>query len=544
MGWASGLQAGIRLGETIRQGQLERDLAEEAKKYRVTEGAYGSELGSNIEQLRGLQQQNPELANQYEPAIAELQRRQGLTAPDYSVSSGGQNFATMQEAQRGVSQAQTKGLADVYRGYGMTDKASELEARAQQQQLTGFQLSKAQREDEDATRLRGFEEDFSKLENPADTAAIRQLAQKHKLSRAQQFTVASQVSGIEKADLEMMDTYVKKAVKGKDLDGLLTLHKDDKNFADGTHFVKAVGRDGQIILNLVSDADPTKVLRTESFKNADMATAYLRKQAEDPGNVAEWALGVRRTEAQIGASEASTRASNASVGLTNARLSAFKEEQDNRKEAAKIQDDFAQLSEAEKNGPKGAALIRQFNMVNAKAGGQVSLGPQGRPGQTMTDVEAANLREYRKWENDDRNLRLPQADKDKKAASMGVLQFVNPGTANVGAGLGSNPYANATQTAAPAAALSARPAASTGLSRTQPVEPNPYVDARGRPILNAPRGEAAPISRLPSAISEGVSGLLSTGEANYRNYLLDKINRGADLTPDETLRARRFDLID
>ena len=127
---------------------------------------------------------------------------------------------------------------------------------------------------------------------------------------------------------------------------------------------------------------------------------------------------------------------------------------------------------------------------------------------------------------------------------MGVLQFVNPGTANVGAGLGSNPYANATQTAAPAAEPSARPAASTGLSRTQPVEPNPYVDARGRPILNAPRGEAAPISRLPSAISESVSGLLSTGEANYRNYLLGKINRGADLTPDETLRARRFDLID
>jgi hypothetical protein len=153
MGWASGLQAGIRLGETIRQGQLERDLAEEAKKYRVTEGAYGPELSSNIEQLRGLQQQNPEMANQYEPAIAELQRRQGLTAPDYSVSSGGQNFASMDEAQRGASQARTMGLADVYRQYGSIDKASELESRAQQQQLTGLQLRRGQREEDTETKI-------------------------------------------------------------------------------------------------------------------------------------------------------------------------------------------------------------------------------------------------------------------------------------------------------------------------------------------------------------------------------------------------------
>ncbi len=153
MGWASGLQAGMRLGESIRQAQLERDLAEEAKKYRVTEGAYGSELGSNIEQLRGLQQQNPELANQYEPAIAELQRRQGLTAPDYSVASGGQNFATMQEAQRAVAPMRTAGLANVYRGYGMEDRAGELEARAQQQQLTGLQLRRGQREEDTENKI-------------------------------------------------------------------------------------------------------------------------------------------------------------------------------------------------------------------------------------------------------------------------------------------------------------------------------------------------------------------------------------------------------
>ena len=446
MGWAEGLNAGINLGNVIKQGMLQQDLAEEAKKYRVTEGAYGPELQQNIEQVRALQAQNPEQAAQYEPAIAELQRRQGLTAPDYSVASGGydggKNFASMKEAQQAAAPMRTQGLADVYRSYGQIDKAEELTARAQQQQLTGLQLNKAQREDEDAVRMQAFEKEYSTLENPSDMAAVKSLAAKHQLNRAQQFTVASQISGIDKAELEVMDTYVKKAVKGKDLDGLLTLHKDDKNFADGTHFVKAVGKNGQIILNLVSDADPTKVLRTESFQNADMATAYLRKQAEDPGNVAEWALGVRLKERQIQAAKDSSVASGESAALSRERRTSLKDEREGRAKAADIAAEYDDLTDIEKAGPKGQGLIRKFNMANAKIGGQVALGPQSRPGQTMSDVEKENLRAYRDWEKDDRNARLPQAEKDKKAVQMGVYNFVNPTANTVQSGLGSNPYAN------------------------------------------------------------------------------------------------------
>jgi hypothetical protein len=446
MGWAEGLNAGINLGNVIKQGMLQQDLADEAKKYKVTEGAYGPELQQNIEQVRALQAQNPEQAAQYEPAIAELTRRQGLTAPDYSVASGGydggKNFASMKEAQAAAAPLRTQGLSDVYRSYGQIDKAEELTSRAQQQQLTGLQLNKAMREDEDAVRMQAFEKDYSALENPSDMTAVKSLAAKHQLNRGQQFTVASQISGIDKAELEVLDTYVKKAVKGKDLDGLLTLHKDDKNFADGTHFVKAVGANGQVILNLVSDADPTKVLRTESFKSQDLATAYLRKQAEDPGNVAEWALGIRTKEQQIKASEASIRASDASAGLSGERLTTLKDERENRSKAADIAAEYEGLTDIEKAGPKGQGLVRKFNMTNAKIGGQVSLGAQARPGQIMSDVEKENLRAYRDWEKDDRNARLPQAEKDKKATSMGVYNFVNPTANTVQTGLGSNPYAN------------------------------------------------------------------------------------------------------
>jgi hypothetical protein len=266
-------------------------------------------LQQNIEQVRALQAQNPEQAAQYEPAIQELTRRQGLTAPDYSVSSGGydggKNYASAQEAQTALAPLRTQGLANVYRAQGNEEQASALESRAMQNRAAALQVKGLERTDKEASAMQAFESDFNQLEDKTNMDAVKALASKHNLNRSQQFNVASQMSGIEKAELEMMDNYIKKATKGKDLDGLLDLHKNDKKFADGTHFVKAVGKDGQVILNLVSDADPTKVLRTDSFKNGDLATAYLRKQAEDPGNVAEWTLGVRKAEAQISAAEAS-----------------------------------------------------------------------------------------------------------------------------------------------------------------------------------------------------------------------------------------------
>lgn len=152
MGWAQGLQSGMALGNLINQGFDRRALAEEAKKYQVTEGAYGPELQQNIEQVRALQAQNPEQAAQYEPAIAELTRRQGLTAPDYSVSSGGydngKNYASAQEAQAALSTLRTQGLANVYRAQGNEEQASALEARALQNRTAGLQLNKLQREED------------------------------------------------------------------------------------------------------------------------------------------------------------------------------------------------------------------------------------------------------------------------------------------------------------------------------------------------------------------------------------------------------------
>ena len=454
MGWAEGLNAGINLGNVIKQGMLQQDLADEAKKYKVTEGAYGAGLNENLQQVIGARDQalqglgenaTPEqiqqVHEQYTPAMAELSRRVGLSGPDYSVNSGGQNFADRQGAEFAASQQRTAGLADVYRAHGQVDKAEELTARAQQQQLTGLQLGKAKREDEAETRYANFGAFAS--QNPNMTAAeLKEAAQtQFKFTPEQWEKAVTTRLNIDKADLDMFKTNVAKKMQGKSLAQLGSLYNTDPDFDDKTDLAIVPGKGGAVTLNFIDKASG-KVTGTQSFNNEGLAVEYLHTQAKQPENMGSWLLGVQTKEQQIKASQASVRASDASAGLSGERLTTLKEDRENRDKAAKIAADYEGLTDIEKAGPKGQGLIRQFNMTNVKAGGQISLGAQQRPGQTMTDIEKANLTEYYKWAHDDRNARLPQAEKDKKATQMGVYNFVNPTANTVQSGLGSNPYVN------------------------------------------------------------------------------------------------------
>jgi hypothetical protein len=149
-GLAGGFGTGLQFGQAMRQRRMEDDLAQEAGRYSVTEGAYGPGLQENIQQLQGLREQDPAQAPAYDQAIAELTRRQGLTAPDYSVASGPTNFATRQEARQAAAPMRSEGLAGVYRQYGDVAQADALEARAYEQQRA---LAREGREAQDfATR--------------------------------------------------------------------------------------------------------------------------------------------------------------------------------------------------------------------------------------------------------------------------------------------------------------------------------------------------------------------------------------------------------
>jgi hypothetical protein len=179
MGFASGFQAGFGTVSSAMKARQERELkqrvAQESERYGVTEGAYGQGLGGNVQQVQGLQQQALEQAryqgaseedlarieSQYAPSIAELTRRQGLTAPDYTIASRSMRpedtFATREAAEMAAKPMRTQGLARVYRDAGEIEKADELIERADQQELrvlqreaAGLTLKKGRREEKQA----------------------------------------------------------------------------------------------------------------------------------------------------------------------------------------------------------------------------------------------------------------------------------------------------------------------------------------------------------------------------------------------------------
>lgn len=450
MGWAAGLQSGMALGNLINQGFDRRELAEEAKKHRieevVPEQARVQDLVSQRDAAaQGLMAQGMDSNQAYQQATQEMLPQFQSTAQDVGAGRqytyGGQTFTDRGEAERALSAGRTQGLANVYRSQGDEEKASALEARAMQNRAAGLQINKLQREEDAETRYANFGQ-FA-AQNPDMTAAqLKEAALKQfKFTPEQWEKAVTTRLNIDKADLETFKTGVAKKMQGKSLAQLGSLYNTDPDFDDKTDLAIVPGKGGAVTLSFVDKASG-KTISSQSFNNEALAVEYLHTQAKQPELLGTWMLGMQTKEQQIAASKASVRASDAAAGLSSERLTNLKTERENREEAAKLESQYSALTDAEKAGPKGQGLIRQFNMINVKAGGQISLGPQARPGQTMTDLEKENLRAYRKWEEDDRNARLSQAEKDKKATSMGVYQFVNPTANTVETGLGSNPYAN------------------------------------------------------------------------------------------------------
>ena len=327
MGWASGLQAGMRLGEAIRQGQLERDLAEEAKKYKVTEGAYGPAVAENLQgvisardqALQGLgegatPEQIQQVHEQYTPAMAELSRRVGLTAPDYSVASGPQNYATMQEAQRAAAPLRTEGLAGVYERYGDTTQANALRGQALQQQAAGLQVKKLEREDVAEDRYTQFSDYASQNPNLTADQLSEAATKQFKLNTGQLEKYVTQRLNIDKAKYDQFKVKVETKLQGKNLAQLGELYNTDPDFDDKTDLAIVPGKGGAVTLNFIDKATNT-VTGSQTFKNEALATEYLNTKAVSPQTLGTWMLGTQAKEATIEASKASTAKDIALGGL-------------------------------------------------------------------------------------------------------------------------------------------------------------------------------------------------------------------------------------
>ena len=350
MGFAAGFQVGasaVERGLKMREEDaLKRNLAQEAGRYNVTEGAYGPGLQENIQQLQGLREQDPAQAAAYDQAIGELTRRQGLAAPDYSVASGAQNYGTRQEARQAAAPMRTEGLAGVYRQAGMIDKADELEARAFDQQrgiareardvaregrevkgfetqqaaaeqlreLTGIKLGGAKRDEANAQKMVDF--NAWQAQNPqAGFAEINAEVKRLGMGVDQQFKIASNLTGIGEQEFKASQQRIKKLTENQGLDGLLKAHKESNDLDPGSHFEVIRGKGGTVSLNRV-DTATGKVIQPNVFTgNEAETTAYLNKAAMDPATIIDYTMNLAKGKADIAAKEASATKDKAMAGL-------------------------------------------------------------------------------------------------------------------------------------------------------------------------------------------------------------------------------------
>jgi len=188
-----------------------------------------------------------------------------------------------------------------------------------------FTLAEKKRLAQDAERMNNFNVAFGEASAKAQEEGrtlgprdIADLAKANKLNYSQENElIASQVNRT-KAEVDQFRLDVEKLTQGKSYDQLIDLHKNDKRFGDGMHFVSEVDKKtGKHILARVNEATG-QVEERLPFKSKAEATAYLMEEARNPANAAIWLQNYQKGAANIAESEAGTRLKNAqaaNVGL-------------------------------------------------------------------------------------------------------------------------------------------------------------------------------------------------------------------------------------
>jgi hypothetical protein len=254
-------------------------------------------------------------------------------------------------------------------------------------------------------------------------------------------------------------------------------------------------------------------------------------------------ISTLETQAQARlASEAAVRASDATVGLKNTQMKIFSDQAAGSAEAQQIRAKFTALTPEEQIGPKGQGLMRDFNMANAKAGMPVPLGAAPR-------AERPALSEADKTARAKAMVEARDIDPitGKRFTLSGAIKFLEGGSRDpIGEALdkalgGSDPFAPVTPAATPSRPAAA-PAGLQTPAQAAPVEPNRFVDARGRPLANAPAGAPSVASTAVPAAAAAIESTLGTQAAATR-YLQAKIARNEPLTPTERARAQQIGLI-
>jgi hypothetical protein len=390
-GLTGGFQTGLQLGEAVR-ARRQRDALADAYAAPEQLQGYTAEQGAELEAAAksglydiGMRTNDAGEFQGYTVTPKASPEMQGIVAPSQvSDYRGTRVQGQFDPAQlRGL---QTQQAAQVYREMGDPARAAELEQSAadmefkrktQPMQLEQAELGlKAARRTEEEAAALGKANQFI-----ADFAATGQEVTTQVLQDAARQTGANFNSLLDSAakQLGYGEALGAAAVKKLERDlstaaagGVTGMNKflADSFDPDKTdNIAPEVIRDGSG--NYVVSYGGRVLPEYGAHKSLDFLVATVQ------GRVTGDPLGTLKTLADIEQSRAAARASDATVNLRGAQSKAITDAGANATQLAGIQAEFDALTPEQKVGPEGQALIQQFNMVNAKVGGQVGLGKGG-----------------------------------------------------------------------------------------------------------------------------------------------------------------------
>ena len=417
------------------------------------------------------------------------------------------------------------------------------------QQAQKITISKAEREAEQEKSNRTAQTLLAKMSAdgiPIDTVAANRIAAE---TGADMKFVTDAVLGQYKLTRESANDLIErqltnfnKAAEG----GIPTLNKYiaerlDPDNTDNIVPMIVQGKDGK--LRVMYGDKPLPGYQSYSDIN-QLSAAFQGNIKRDPLSAA---IQISTLETQLQArkaSEAAVRASDATVGLKNTQMKMFSDQAAGNAEAQQIRAKFTALTPEEQVGPKGQGLMRDFNMANAKAGMSVPLGtpPRAeRPALSEADATARAKAMVEAKELGPTGKRLTFTE------ALDVVRGTPPAPGTPAAaraqinallGSGADPFSPPPTAARPTTGLQSQ----TAPARNAPAEPNPYVDARGRPLAVTPAGAPSMASTAIPAAASAVESAVGSQAAATR-YLQAKIARNEPLTATDRARAVQLGLV-
>jgi hypothetical protein len=595
-GLSGGFQTGLQFGQQMRQRRMEDELAQAyAKPETYTD--YTPEQTREIQRLQETGAYDVQAVPGAEGTAPTLRYtpRQGLELGQGEMPAAPTEIAPGQVQRYGgrttagqFNPTELRGLqmqeaARVLGSYGDAKGAAALQAQAEEQAyqarirplqeeqmkrqglLTEGQIKTMNKAQERETKLEGVDADVAQWQTnrliDPNTNEARQPTMDDNIAALQYRATALQKAGLAKEATDSLKDYqsfavnqitldekqrnsqlgaVAAAIAAGDLNPAVAFY--DRYVLDGAKVtgMKTDPKTGAITVSRVRDDGgelPDKVIKG----GANELLAALNS-FRDPMSLYNFSQNEFKNNLDLRKTVSAERTADAAVSLSNARTAGLTRDADTLAKLDRIDQQLEAIPPGEMSGPVARGLIMQRNAIVAGSTKQVAVGAAARPALSEAEVttRAEKYVSTRQKNPDTGKVYTLDEAIDKVRGTPPAPGTPAAAKASLDEALGSgDPFAPAP--AAPAQSNTGLQTAPATVRNAQ-VAPNPYVDARGRPLANAPAGAPSMASTAIPAAATAIESAVGTQAAATR-YLQAKIARNEPLTPTDRARAVQLGLI-